>query len=93
MRFEFDPGISVSWGHYVCDGCNSKFYHEKSPIHLEGCIVSGNGSVVYHFGRKEAVLVLSQGRSEYSSLKTSDLEGSFPDLVAELRADSQVGKR
>ena len=93
MKFEFDPEISVSWGHYLCEKCNSKFYDRRNPVHLDGCTGSDNGNVVYHFGRKEAVAVLDAGRSVYSSLKTQDLEANFPDLVVELRADSQNRKR
>jgi len=83
MRIQFDSKINVSWGYYFCEGCNSRFYDGKTQVHLEGC--SGDGNVVYCFGRKEALNVLKAGRSVYSSLKISDLESSFPDLVDELR--------
>lgn len=75
MKFQFDYRIEDLSGVYRCETCNSRFYDENTPSHLEDCSAVNNGdkNIVYRYGPKEAREVLLKGASSYSRLKISDL--------------------
>lgn len=81
MRFRFDPDHDLSWGYYSCELCDSRFFDDKTPIHNSSCRSVNGESIFYCFGRKELRKVVETGRSVYSSLKRSDLERDFPELL------------
>lgn len=83
-RLKFESRYNFPYGYWTCDSCPADFYGGGEALHHADCPVKDTGykSCMYHFGPKEATIVLDLGFSPYAGALTIEkLAEFFPRLV------------